>query len=46
MTKTYSFKNATIFVNGELSRERVREATIRLVQNSIKHNKSKGRNVR
>ena len=40
--KTYNFKNATIFVHGELKRETVREATIRLVKNSIKYNKSKG----
>lgn len=41
--KAYSFKNATILVHGELKQETIREATIRLVKNSIKYSKSKGR---
>ena len=41
--KKYVFKNAAIFVHGELKRETVEKATIRLVKNSIKYNKSKGR---
>lgn len=41
--KTYNFKNATIFVHGELKHETVREATIRLIKNSTKYSQSKGR---
>lgn len=41
--KTYNFKNATIFVHGELKHETVREATINLVKNSKKYIQSKGR---
>ena len=40
--KTYNFKNATKYVHGELKHETIREATISLVKNSIKYNKSKG----
>lgn len=46
LVKTYNFKNATVFVHGELKQETIREATIRLVKNSIKHKQSKGRVAR
>lgn len=35
--KTYRFKNATIHVHGEVSKERLRKATIRLVKDSYKY---------
>lgn len=35
--KTYRFKNATIYVNGEVSKERLKKATIKLVKDSQKY---------
>lgn len=35
--KTYKFKNATIYVYGEISKERLQKATIRLVKDSRKY---------
>lgn len=35
--KTYKFKNATVYVYGEISKERLRNATIRLVKDSRKY---------
>ena len=37
--KTYRFKNATIYVNGEINKERLRKATIKLVKDSQKYKK-------
>lgn len=37
--KTYRFKNATIYVRGEVGRERLRKATIKLVKDSYKYKK-------
>lgn len=37
--KTYRFKNATIYVHGEINKERLRKATIKLVKDSQKHKK-------
>ena len=34
--KVYRFKNATIRVHGEVSKERLRKATIQLMKQSIK----------
>lgn len=35
--KTYRFKNATIYVHGEVDKERLKKATIKLVKDSHKH---------
>lgn len=35
--KTYRFKNATIYVHGEVNKERLRKATIRLIKDSRKY---------
>lgn len=35
--KKYRFKNATIYVHGEVSKERLRKATIQLVKDSRKY---------
>lgn len=35
--KTYRFKNATIYVHGEVSKERLRKATIKLIKDSRKY---------
>ncbi len=40
--KTYRFKNATIYVHGEVNKERLRKATIQLMKNSYKYKKLKG----
>lgn len=40
--KTYRFKNATVYVHGEISRERLRKATIKLVKQHRKYNIDKG----
>lgn len=34
--KTYRFKNAIIYVHGEVSKERLKKATIKLVKDSHK----------
>lgn len=39
--KTYKFKNATIYVYGEVCKERLRKATIELIKNSRKYQLSK-----
>lgn len=35
--KKYRFKNATIYVHGEINKERLRKATIKLVKDSQKY---------
>ena len=35
--KTYRFKNATIYVHGEVSKERLQKATIKLIKDSRKY---------
>lgn len=35
--KTYRFKNATIYVHGEVSKERLRKATIKLIKDSRRY---------
>lgn len=35
--KTYRFKNATIYVHGEVSKEKLRKATIKLIKDSRKY---------
>lgn len=35
--KTYRFKNATIYVHGEVDKERLRKATTKLVKDSRKY---------
>lgn len=35
--KKYRFKNATIYVHGEINKERLRKATIKLVKDSRKY---------
>jgi hypothetical protein len=35
--KTYRFKNATIYVYGEVNKERLKKATIKLVKDSQKY---------
>jgi hypothetical protein len=35
--KTYRFKNATIYVHGEVDKERLKKATIKLVKDSHKY---------
>lgn len=35
--KTFRFKNATIYVHGEVNKERLRKATIKLVKDSHKY---------
>lgn len=35
--KTYKFKNATIYVHGEVDKERLRKATIELAKKSRKY---------
>jgi len=35
--KTYRFKNATIYVHGEVDKERLKKATIKLVKDSRKY---------
>lgn len=37
--KTYRFKNATIYVHGEIDKERLRKATIKLIKDSQKYKK-------
>lgn len=37
--KTYRFENATIYVYGEIDKERLRKATIKLVKDSRKYKK-------
>lgn len=37
--KTYRFENATIYVYGEVNKERLRKATIKLVKDSHKYKK-------
>lgn len=34
--KEYKFKNGTVYVYGEVSKERIKRATIQLVQNARK----------
>lgn len=40
--KTYKFKNATIYVYGEVSKERLRKATIQLVKGWRKYEIKRG----
>lgn len=40
--KTYKFKNATVYVHGEVNKERLRQATINLIKQSRKYIKGKG----
>ena len=35
--KTYRFENATIYVYGEVNKERLRKATIKLIKDSRKY---------
>lgn len=35
--KTYKFKNATIYVHGEINKERLRKATIELIKDFRKY---------
>lgn len=35
--KVYRFKNATIYVRGEVNKERLKKATIKLVKDSHKY---------
>lgn len=35
--KTYRFKNATIYIHGEVNKERLKKATIKLVKDSKKY---------
>lgn len=35
--KTYRFKNATIHIHGEMNKERLKKATIKLVKGSQKY---------
>lgn len=35
--KTYKFKNATIYVYGEINKERLQKATIELFKNSYRY---------
>ena len=35
--KTYRFKNATVYVHGEVCKERLKKATIKLVKDSQKY---------
>ena len=35
--KTYKFENATIYVHGEVDKDVLRKATIKLVKDSRKH---------
>lgn len=35
--KVYRFKNATIYVHGEVNKERLKKATIKLVKDSHKY---------
>ena len=35
--KTYRFKNATIYVHGEVDKERLKKATIKLIRDSHKY---------
>lgn len=37
--KTYKFKNATIYVHGEVNKERLKKATIQLMKQSHKYRK-------
>lgn len=37
--RTYRFKNATIYVHGEVNKERLKKATIKLVKDSRKYKK-------
>lgn len=37
--RTYRFKNATIYVHGEINKERLKKATIKLVKESQKYKK-------
>lgn len=37
--KTYRFENATIYVYGEVNKERLRKATIKLIKDSHKYKK-------
>ena len=41
--KTYWFKNATIYVHGEVSKERLKKATIKLVKDSQKYKKGESK---
>lgn len=34
--KTYKFKNATIYVHGEINRERLKKSSIQLIKNAHK----------
>lgn len=40
--KKYEFKNATIYVHGEVNKERLRRATINFIKQSRKYAKVKG----
>lgn len=40
--KTYKFQNATVYVHGEVSKERLQKATISLIKQSYKYSKVKG----
>lgn len=40
--KTYKFRNATIYVYGDVSKERLRRATINLIKQSQKYTKVEG----
>lgn len=40
--KIYNFQNATICVYGEVSKERLRKATINLIKQSYTYRKDKG----
>lgn len=42
--KTYKFKNATIYVHGEASKERLQKATIQLVKGLRKYEVKRGVN--
>lgn len=40
--KTYKFPNATIYVHGEVNKERLQRATINLIKQSYTYRKNKG----
>lgn len=42
--KTYKFNNATIYVHGEVSKERLRKATIQLIKSKRKYEAKRGDN--
>lgn len=40
--KTYKYKNATVYVNGEVNKERLRKSTIRFFKKAYECKKIKG----